>query len=254
MPGDQRLAARRLQPRGLSTRSLVVPSGNANGARTPVCATASGKHQRPEARRRRRARPAGPTGANGGPGSRPVRSTARSPSRSCRGRRRAARSRTRCPPVRRAARAATGPPTRTTRDRRPRASGRRRPGRARRRDRRAPRRTPRCRPTTVRAGPRSGVPPTDPSPLTMNGSARRGTSKSVTWSSGRPARANAAQYQATRSDDPVPGDQAERSVGRPRGEHPLLDRRVGMTGILEAGIVERRSSSGRPHVRQTREP
>ena len=39
--------ARRFQPRGVSTRSLVLPSGNANGARTPVCATAAGSTSGP---------------------------------------------------------------------------------------------------------------------------------------------------------------------------------------------------------------
>ena len=42
-----RRALRRLQPRGPSTRSLTVPSGNANGARTPVWATASGRTSGP---------------------------------------------------------------------------------------------------------------------------------------------------------------------------------------------------------------
>ena len=37
------------------------------------------------------------------------------------------------------------------------------------------------------------------------------------------------------ADDPVAREHAELAVGGPRREHPLLDRRVGMTGIFEAG-------------------
>ena len=50
--------------RGVSTRSLALPSGNTNGARTPVWATASGSASGPRPRRRRR-RP--PSDATAGP-------------------------------------------------------------------------------------------------------------------------------------------------------------------------------------------
>ena len=223
-----RRRARCAQPRGVSTRSLTLPSGNTNGARTPVWAVTSGSVSGPKPN----------------PPDSDVQRCQRCAGTSTSSTRRFAEDLDR--PVDHTDLFVAGI------DRRPVAGGFER----RRRRRRVPLEVERDR-RRVAVGPterligivdRRGVGLVADRPLFHLGIAvvlgpqrlalddeRVGTHRHVEVGDvqeRRPLRASAAQYQAVAPDDPMTGDQAEPSVGRPRREHPLLDR-----GAVVATVV-----------------
>ena len=70
--GDGGPRGRRRQPSGVSTQSATVPSGKANGARSPVWAKASGTATGPSASPQRCQRRAGTSASRSGPPARSI--------------------------------------------------------------------------------------------------------------------------------------------------------------------------------------
>ena len=238
-------AARRAQPAEVSTRSLTLPSGNANGARTPAWARTSGSASGPN--------PVVPgvdsvvQRCHRWAGSRRTPGVARRGSRRRRAPHRPARSRHRRRPALRRVPAEWAARSRTTR-----------------------------RSNAIGVGIAVGQPErivgivdcrgvrlvTDrplrhrivagvlrPERLTLDDERVRSHGhREVGDVQQRATRSRQRRPVPRRStDDPMPGDQPHRPIGDPRGEDPLLDRRVDVSAFIVP--VEMVEVTG--HIRQT---